>query len=763
MANGVWKMVHEPYAISPQPLAMTRFVVFLGALALAASGCVARQADLRPTPGQNVLLITIDTLRADALGSYGGPAATPALDRLAGEGVRFDFAHAHAVVTLTSHASILTGTYPFQHGIRDNSGYRLPAGARTAATLLKQAGYATAAFVGAFPVHSRFGLNQGFDLYDDRFGDTRAPDEFAMPERAASAVVPLARQWIADHGARGSSRSGRSDGSRGSGLPAVARIEEARAKVGGSGGQPWFVWVHLFDPHAPYRPPAPFDAQYAGRPYYGEVAATDAALAPLLDDVRAANHPTLIIVTGDHGEGLGDHGEQSHGLFAYESTLHVPLILAEVGGGTRSAGSVRLQPDDRGEVSPVLACHVDILPTILDAVGQQVPSDLPGRTLLPASERRKRSMPRPMYFEAMSAMLNRGWAPLTGVLVDRDKYIDLPLAERYDLTRDPAERINRFGRDSERDRALAGALGGFNAAAPGRRHAEDPEAVARLRALGYVTGSALAKARYTGADDPKTLVELDRAVHGAVEAFGAGRAADAVQIYQRVIADRPDMAIAYRHLAFIDWQRGDPASAIDVLQRAIKAGVTDPRAVGQLAGYLTETGRLAEGIRLLEPLVKDPNVDLESLNALGIAYAQAGRAGDARAIFERVLTINPASSVPLENLGLLALERGDVAAAGAHFALAVEADPRSSRAHAGLGNVALKRGDRKGAIDAWKRAVQLDPRNFDALYNLGAALVREGDMNGARPYLEQFLRTAPPAFHGKDLRDVTRLLHGGSR
>ena len=742
---------------------MTRFVVFLGALALAASGCVARQADLRPTPGQNVLLITIDTLRADALGSYGGPAATPALDRLAGEGVRFDFAHAHAVVTLTSHASILTGTYPFQHGIRDNSGYRLPAGARTAGTLLKQAGYATAAFVGAFPVHSRFGLNQGFDLYDDRFGDTRAPDEFAMPERAASAVVPLARQWIADHGARGSSRSGRSDGSRGSGLPAVARIEEARAKVGGSGGQPWFVWVHLFDPHAPYRPPAPFDAQYAGRPYYGEVAATDAALAPLLDDVRAANHPTLIIVTGDHGEGLGDHGEQSHGLFAYESTLHVPLILAEVGGGTRSAGSVRLQPDDRGEVSPVLARHVDILPTILDAVGQQVPSDLPGRTLLPASERRKRSMPRPMYFEAMSAMLNRGWAPLTGVLVDRDKYIDLPLAERYDLTRDPAERVNRFGRDSERDRALAAALGGFNAAAPGRRHAEDPEAVARLRALGYVTGSALAKARYTGADDPKTLVELDRAVHGAVEAFGAGRAADAVQIYQRVIADRPDMAIAYRHLAFIDWQRGDPASAIDVLQRAIKAGVTDPRAVGQLAGYLTETGRLAEGIRLLEPLVKDPNVDLESLNALGIAYAQAGRASDARAIFERVLTINPASSVPLENLGLLALERGDVVAAGAHFALAVEADPRSSRAHAGLGNVALKRGDRKGAIDAWKRAVQLDPRNFDALYNLGAALVREGDMNGARPYLEQFLRTAPPAFHGKDLRDVTRLLHGGSR
>src|SRR5437867_13405669 len=154
MANGVWKMVHEPYAISPQPLAMTRFVAFLGPLALAASGCVARQADLRPTPGQNVLLITIDTLRADALGSYGGPAATPALDRLAREGVRFDFAHAHAVVTLSSHASILTGQYPFRHGVRDNSGYRLAAEMPTIATLLKRAGYATGAFVSGFPVHS---------------------------------------------------------------------------------------------------------------------------------------------------------------------------------------------------------------------------------------------------------------------------------------------------------------------------------------------------------------------------------------------------------------------------------------------------------------------------------------------------------------------------------------------------------------------------------------------------------------------------------
>src|SRR5438477_5196060 len=234
MADGIWTMVHGPYAISHQPSAMIRLrsvVVIFAAVAVASCGGAPR-AELRAVPGQNVLLITIDTLRADALGCYGGPAATPALDRLAAAGVRFDFAHAHAVTTLASHTSILTGRYPFQHGVRDNSGYRLAPGAFTAATALKRGGYATAAFVAAFPLHSRFGLNQGFDVYDDRFGETRAPTDFVMPERPASVVVPLARDWIT--------------GPR-------------------PPGQPWFVWVHVFDPHAPYRPPAPFDAQYAGR------------------------------------------------------------------------------------------------------------------------------------------------------------------------------------------------------------------------------------------------------------------------------------------------------------------------------------------------------------------------------------------------------------------------------------------------------------------------------------------------------------------
>jgi len=526
------------------------------------------------------------------------------------------------------------------------------------------------------------------------------------------------------------------------------------------------VWVHLFDPHAPYRPPPPFDAQYAGKPYFGEVAAVDVALGSLIDDVRAAASPTLVVVTGDHGEALGDHGEESHGLFAYESTLRVPLIVAELGEarlkpGTISAVASGFSRTSRGEVSSGSARHIDILPTILEAIGQSVPGDLPGRSLLTSAERQDSSS-RPLYFEAMSAMLNRGWAPLTGVLVDRDKFIDLPLRERYDLRNDPAERRNLAGQSPDRDRALAAALAAFHPAAPGQRTTEDAQTLARLRSLGYVSGQAPARATYTAADDPKALVTLDRDVHRAVDAFTAGRAADAVQIYADVVKQRPDMAIAYRHLAFIQWQQGDVRSAIATLKQATGRGVSDPRVVAQLGGYLADAGRPAEAVAILEQLARDPAADPDTLNTLGIAYAQGGKAALAQQTFERVLAVNPESSVPLENLGLLALERRDLQAAGAYFDRAVGAAPSSSRAHAGVGIVALRRGDHQAAFDAWTRAVQLDPRNFEALYNLGVNLARDGQLDRARPYLEQFLRTAPQGIYASDRREVEKILAGSA-
>ena len=222
---------------------------------------------------QNILLVTIDTLRADALSSYGGPAETPNLDRLASHGARFTFAHSHAVVTLPSHTTILTGRLPYEHGMRDNSGFRVKEGTATLATMLKPLGFATGAFVGGFPVSKRFGLTPGFDVYDDQLPEMKGEVNFALPERRADVVVSRATDWI--------------------------------------GKQPgkFFAWVHAFDPHSPYRPPDDLAAKYSAQPYYGEVAFVDRALGPLFDRLSTLSRPTLVVVTADHGESLGEHGE----------------------------------------------------------------------------------------------------------------------------------------------------------------------------------------------------------------------------------------------------------------------------------------------------------------------------------------------------------------------------------------------------------------------------------------------------------------------
>ncbi|MCY4123027.1 MAG: sulfatase-like hydrolase/transferase [Acidobacteria bacterium] len=668
------------------------------------------------TADQNVLLVTIDTLRADALGSYGGPAATPNLDRLASSGARFDFAHAHAVVTLPSHASILTGVYPFEHGIHDNAGYRLPEDRLTLAAMLRAEGFATGAFVGAFPLDSQFGLDNGFDVYDDRFGYAEGPSDFTIAERPAEAVVETARTWI-----------------------------ESQAG-------PWFAWVHLFDPHAVYAPPPPFDTRYAASPYHGEVAYTDHALGPLLDTARGDGRPTLVVVTADHGEALGEHGERTHGLFAYEATLRVPLILAQLRGSDEAG--------DAGVVSADPVRHVDIVPSILDALVLPAPPALPGRSLLdPAPEDSE-----PLtYFEALSASLNRGWAPLRGVLAGRDKYIDLPLPELYDLQTDLAESNNLVTGRAGRARELQTLLADLPVSDPlDRRIAETAAVVERLRSLGYVGGAAPAREAYTAEDDPKQLAHLDAAIHRGVDLYQRGRSREAMEVYREVIAERPELELAHRHLAFLHWSLGEVDEAIATLTRARDAGIASPALAGQLGIYLAESGAADEAVPLLEALVAGERPDLDPLNALGIAYARHGDDDRALETFERVLALDRDSAMALENMGAVHVRRGDDAAARDAFERAVALAPRSSRAHAGLGVVQLRSGDRSAALGSWTRAVELDPANFDALFNLATELVNVGDLVAARPYLQQFVRTAPPAFYGEDIRRLAGLLRDGS-
>ncbi len=700
-------------------LARRRLAVAIVSLVALIAGVMVWRLQLRPvhdafvrTPDQNVLIVTIDTLRGDTLSSYGGSARTPNLDALAAAGIRFTFAHAHAVVTLPSHASILTGRYPFEHGVRDNAGFRLAPAATTLAEAARAKGFATAAFVGAFPLDRQFGLAQGFDVYDDLGGREIAPADFAFAERPAGDVVAAARTWI-----------------------------EGQQKA-------WLAWVHVFDPHAPYAPPAPFDREYPGNPYAGEVAYVDQALGPLLDLAGRGTRPTTVVVTADHGEGLGDHGEATHGVFAYESTLRVPLILAQIGGaGRRPATPV---------ISDVPVRHVDIVPTIADLTGMTVGTDLPGRTLLTANEQEREL--RPSYFEAMTAMLKRGWAPLQGAIVAREKYIRLPIDELYDLAADPGEKTNVALTSATRRRDIAERLSAFRATLPGEQATENPAVRARLQALGYLSGSATRKARYDEADDPKRLIDVDRLMMDGIELHRAGRAAEAQEAYRRVIARRPDMGLAYQRLAFMQWESGATGEAIATLRRALDTSGPDLDIEVRLGTYLAETGASAEALAILERAVATRPDDTAGLNALGIAYARAGRNAEAIRTFERILAIDARDAFALENLGAAHLQRGDLRAAGDAFGRAATNDPRSSRARAGLGVVALKAGRRDEAIAHWQQAVALDRTNFDALFNLGTELVNAGREAEARAYLEQFVRTAPRAFYARDIERVRQFL-----
>jgi len=627
--------------------------------------------------GANVLLVTIDTLRADHVGAYGSAlGATPTLDRLARAGLRFDVAYAHVPLTLPSHTTIMTGLYPFANGVRDNGSFRFDGAKPTLAGQLKRAGYRTGAFVGAFVLDARFGLNAGFDAYDDRVQGASANLEIV--QRTAEAVLAPAAAWITNP--RFPTRS------------------------------PWFAWVHLYDPHEPYTPPEPFASRYAQDPYTGEIAYADAALGAFLDRLKGAGalDRTLAVVASDHGESLGEHGERTHGLFAYDSTLRVPLVLWAP--GVVAPGVVS---------SP--ARLVDVAPTILDLVGAPAaPAD--GRSLRsvaggdPARENDPGS-----YFEALNANLTRNWAPLAGIVRDRVKLIDLPIPELYDLDADPRETKNLYASQRDRARDLETRLDRLNARGqPAARPGSiDSDADARLRSLGYVVGAAPRPARaFTAADDPKRLVHLDAMLDAAAGALARGDANAAAATLEAAIRERPDLTIAYDRLAFVLRAAGRIDDAVKVLDGAARGGHADRALLRSLGSTLRDAGDLARSIAVLEPLAKEDAGDLQTLDALGQAYARARRPRDAEAMFRRVLAASPNASTTWNNLGSLYLGENRMDEAFGALTKAVAINPDLPGAHNGLGVAYARRGDVARAEEEWRRALALRPDYADARNNL---------------------------------------------
>ena len=685
--------------------------------AATASACGGSRPAPPPPRRPNVLLVTIDTLRADHLGCYGyGGAATPVLDGLAARGARFATAVAHVPLTTPSHASILTGLTPLRHGVRDNGDYVLPDRIPTLAEAFHDAGYRTAAFVSAFPLDRRFGLAQGFDVYDDRLphGDDRR--RAAYVERPADQTTAAARSGLA------------------AGPPS-----------------PWFVWVHYFDPHAPYEPPPEVAARFAGRPYDGEIAFVDAQLGTLLGylDRNGLSAGTLVLVTADHGESLGEHGEETHGVFVYDATLRVPWIMA--GPGVPA-----------GQVPPVVARGIDVAPTLLDLAGAIPARDpMEGRSLAPAL-RGQALLDEPAYAESLFARLRLGWAPLHAWRTARLKLIDAPRPELYALDEDAGETRNRSAERADAAETMRRQLrAALSVRAPDAAADPGPDAAERLRALGYLDRSGAAGEPGT-LRDPKDGIALVNRLERAIAAARADPPR-AVRELRAVLAEDPRLVLGRRYLALALSAGGDQAGAIREVQRLDREGKAGFEDLLLLADSLRLAGRPADALGALDRAEKLQPRSPEPALARARVLAALGRPSDAAEAYAAVLARSPDHAEALRGLGDLALARGDVAGAAARYQRILAADEQDVGALVKLGVVRVRSGMVEDGIGLFRQALALDPSNAEALLDLGGALAKGGRPAEAIPFLERAVQAGPRSTVALNSLGFARLETGDAR
>jgi arylsulfatase A-like enzyme/cytochrome c-type biogenesis protein CcmH/NrfG len=653
--------------------------------------------------------VTIDTLRADHLGCYGhAHALTPTLDGLAARGVRFATAVAHVPLTGPSHASILTGLSPLGHGFRDNGGFVLPAQVRTAAEDFGKAGYRTAAFVSGFPLNRRFGFDRGFEAYDDHLPKGNDPRRALHVERFADATTDAVLRWLE--------------------APAAA-----------PGRRPFFLWVHYYDPHAPYEPPGEFAGRFREVPYDGEIAFVDAQLARLLRNLEEKGEMarTLLLATSDHGESLGEHGEVSHGLFIYDATLKVPFIVA--GPGIAA-----------GRVAPTVARGIDVLPTLLDYAGLELPPELEGRSLRPALEGREMS-DAPAYAETLYPLRELGWAPLFAWRTSRHKMIEAPKPELYDLEKDPGETQNRAAGENAR---LADMQQKLQAAlarpAPAAAAELDPETAERLRALGYVGGGGADVTPGASLRDPKDGVHL---LPGLNKGMMAVRTEPAVAIRElsAVLAEDPGLFVARRSLAMAYGSAGQYAKAIAELRRLEKETTLSAEDWVVLGDNLRFAGRLDDAVAVLEKTARENPRFAQPWISLAEVHIKKEKLAAAAADYEHVLQIAPDHVEALRGLGDLAFLAQGLEEAGRRYARILEVEPGDAGALTKLGVVRMRAGRADEAIALFRRAIEREPKNGEALLYLAGALASTGRPAEALPFFEQALaagQRTPMALNG---------------
>jgi arylsulfatase A-like enzyme/Tfp pilus assembly protein PilF len=677
---------------------VSRRGAWLLALALLSGGCGRGER-------WNVLLVTFDTTRADRIGCYGNAEIeTPVIDGLAAEGVRFARASSAVPITAPSHSTILTGRYPLAHGVRDNGLFQLGDGQLTLAEMLADRGYATAAAIGAYPLIGQFGFGQGFDLFDDHvtggfedyLGDRGVKQRFFFDERRAAQVNEAVLPWLAEH---------------------------AR--------EPFFLWVHYFDPHQPFEPAPPFDQLYAHDPYDGEIAYADSRLGFLLDRLRdlGVMERTLVVMTADHGEGLSEHDEVTHAVLAYESTLHVPLIVRPPAG---------LAP--AGRVVEERVGTVDIVPTVLELLGLEAPEGLQGRSLVPTwrGPAGSRSAQRPYYAENLSPRLSHGWGELRVLYDPPLKYIHGPRPELFDLEDDPRELRDLSGERPAEARRLRDALSRFmadHARGVSAIQAVDEEVRERLAALGYLhagaaAGQEIAEVLRDDGAAPRDRVGDVNDLSAAKHLLFEGRGIEALGYTRRLTRRDPDSPVYLELHATALLETGRLADASEALERLAGTGQVPERLVLRLAARRFEAGdQRRASDELARHLARAPSAPAAWL--LASFQERLGEPDEARRSIEQALRLRPEFSPARVDLAVQHARAGDADAAEREFLRALQDGPYYPKAHYNYGTFLLHAGRLEAADAAFRRAVALAPSYLKARLALVAVTVAAGDAAAA--------------------------------
>jgi len=700
------------YWVRLKPIAVRVSLVLTTAAWCAASGGVPAPASTPPPP-PSVLLITIDTVRADHVGCYGAHRVeTPVLDALAAEGVRFENAYAQVPLTLPSHAVILTGTYPMFNGVRDFTTSGLPLGIPTLAEILRRHGYQTAAFVSSFALHTMWGLNRGFQLYDDNLD--------VEPGHSRDAFLDVRR---GDH-----------------------TVDRLLAWLGSSVHAPFFIWLHLYDAHSPYRSPEPYASRYTGRPYDGAIAFDDAQVGRVLSRLRAVKmyDQTAVVVLSDHGESLGEHGEDEHGFFIYNATLRVPLIVKLPGTGRPTQAPATPVPDPGSRVISAPVGTVDVAPTI--AQWCEIPPGetrgFQGRSLFRLLVEKAASDDTPVYGESYYPRDSFGWHELRCLVTSRFKYIEAPRPELYDLTADPQERTSLVAGSAsvaatlrERLRDMESRYATPAATSPAKL---DTETIERLRSLGYVSFQSPAAAEADSARaDPKDKIGTLRRILHAADLRRGGRYPEADELLQQLQADEPKLYVVpfERGENFLAWSK--PRPALEAFGKALTLNPGFDQAalgLGRAHFLLGEDQPAARAFQLALHL--NPR-DFPARLALAKVYWRQNLPAQAEPQLAQVVKEHPELAEAQGDYAIILAKQAKYREALPHFQRALALEYRDPTLYNYLGITYGELGEADKALEAYQQAVALNPGYAAAYLNLALLSQKQNQPEQARQYFQK--------------------------